>query len=146
MYTFENRCREDSSTFLGDDAVKIVLNTKGAIGEISEELRDLLLYMGGNKPKSDYAKELESAVTETRADKKWRVEYMLLIERDRRSKRVGRYMERIAHVRELRNRYTGDELAERCFVTPQQLPVILEVIDAHPEWDDEEVAEHVDFE
>ena len=32
VYTFENRCREDQDIALGDEATKIVLNTKGHVG------------------------------------------------------------------------------------------------------------------
>lgn len=50
VYTFENRCREDLSIALGDEATKIILNTKGQNGEITDELKDLLRYMDGFAP------------------------------------------------------------------------------------------------
>ena len=74
VYTFENRCREDSSLALGDDAVKLVLNTKGTAGEISDELKALLRYMDGMEPDSDYTKDLNNAVTEVKADEERRRE------------------------------------------------------------------------
>ena len=52
---------------------------------------------------------------------------------------------RVAQVRKFRNRYNPDELAEICFVSPEVLIVILDTIDAHPDWDDEQIAENVDF-
>ena len=36
VYTFENRCKEELDLALGDEAVKIVLNTKGIAGKITE--------------------------------------------------------------------------------------------------------------
>ena len=146
VYTFENRCREDLSIALGDEATKIILNTKGSVGEISDELRDLLRYMDGFAPDSAYTKELDQAVAEVRTDEKWRREYMVLLERDRANRRLGRYAERVAYVRKLRNRFNAKELAEICFITPELLKLVLDTIDAHPDWDDEQVAENVDFE
>ena len=37
-YTFENRCREDLSLALGDEATKIILNAKGRVEEASAEI------------------------------------------------------------------------------------------------------------
>ena len=146
VYTFENRCREDQSVALGDGAVKVILNTKGRVGEISDELRALLRYMDGHAPESSYTKALDSAVTDVRKDEKWRREYMVLMERDREKMRLGRYSQSVAQARKFRNRFSQGELAEFCFVSPDLLKAILDTIDAHPDWDDEQVAENVDFE
>ena len=145
-YTFESLCREDSRIALGDAATKIVLNTKGRVGEVSADLKELLRYMDGFAPGDDYTRELDEAVTEIRKDEKWRREYMVLNELLRDNKRLGRYADRVAHARKFRNRFDTEELAEICFVSPQLLASILDAIDAHPDWDDEQVAENVDFE
>ena len=146
VYTFENRCREDLSIALGDEATKIILNTKGSMGEISDELRDLLRYMDGFAPDSAYTKELDQAVAEVRTDEKWRREYMVLLERDRANRRLGRNAGSVAQVRKFRNRYDSDELAEIYIIRPEVVKAILNTLDAHPDWDDEQVAENVDFE
>ena len=46
IYTFETVCREAPELSFGDDAYKIVVNTAGAEGEISDELREVILYLG----------------------------------------------------------------------------------------------------
>ena len=145
VYTFENRCKENLDLPLGDDAVKIVLNTKGFVGEISQGLNALLKYMDGMQPKSDYTRELEKAVEEVRLDEKWRREFMVMIERDRANRRLGEFKRSIAQVRRFRDRFGKEDLADICFVTPQLLGVIMDSIDAHPDWDDEEIAESIDF-
>ena len=145
IYTFENRCREDLSIALGDEATKIILNTKGQTGEITNELKDLLRYMDGFAPGSAYTKALDHAVAEVRTDEKWRREYMVLLERDRANRRLGEYRTRVAQVRKFRNRFASDELAEIVFFTPELLQLVLDTIDAHPDWDDEQVAENIDF-
>ena len=146
VYTFENLCREDTSISLGDEATKIVLNTKGKIGEISEELKDLLRYMDGAAPDNDYTRELDRAVEDVRTDSKWRQEYMVLNEMMRERERFGERRRSVAQVRKFRNRFASEELAEICFVSPEILNAILDAIDTHPDWDDETIAENVDFE
>ncbi len=146
VYTFENLCKEDTRIALDDGAAKVILNTKGRVGEISADLKALLRYMDGAAPESDYTRALESAVMEIRRDEKWRRDYMVLAERDREKVRLGRYADRVAHVRKFRGRFGADELAELYTLQPKALTAILDAIDAHPDWDDETVAENVDFE
>ena len=145
IYTFENLCREDRSVALGDEATKIVLNTKGHVGEISEELKALLRYMDGFAPEDDYTRELDSAVTAIRNDEKWRREYMVLNEMLRDRERVGERRGRVAQVRNFRHRFNVEELAEIYILHPKAVEEILKAIDAHPDWDDEQIAESVDF-
>ena len=71
---------------------------------------------------------------------------MLLNEKLRESERLGRRHQSIAQARKFRKRFSADELAEICLVSPELLKAILDAIDAHPDWDDETVAENVDFE
>ena len=80
VYTFENRCIEDTSIALGDEAKKIILNAKGTVGEVNEERGNVLSYMDGSAPNSEYTRALDKAVEEIRSDEKWRREYMVLNE------------------------------------------------------------------
>ena len=41
-YTFANRCREKEGLELGDETVKIFLNTKGTVGEVNEDIDKFL--------------------------------------------------------------------------------------------------------
>ena len=45
IYTFENRCSEDTTLTLNDGTVKIILNTKGTLDDVSPEMKRLLDYM-----------------------------------------------------------------------------------------------------
>lgn len=137
VYTFENRCIEDTSIALGDEATKIILNAKGTVGEVS---------MDGSAPNSEYTRKLEKAVEEIRSDEKWRREYMVLNEMMRESRRLGERRRSVAQIRKFRGRFNANELAEICFISPEALKTVMDAIDAHPDWDDEQVAENVDFE
>ena len=78
VYTFENRCVQDLELPLSDDTVKIILNTKGILDDVSIEMKSLLDYIDGKEPEDDFTKELDDAVNEVRDNEKWRLEYMTL--------------------------------------------------------------------
>ena len=78
IYTFENRCIEDLNLPLGDDTVKIILNTKGTMDDVTPELKSLLDYIDGEKPEDQFTRELEDAVGFVRKNEKWRLDYMTL--------------------------------------------------------------------
>ena len=78
VYTFENRCVQDLKLPLSDDTVKIILNTKGILDDVSIEMKSLLDYIDGKEPEDDFTKELDDAVNEVRDNEKWRLEYMTL--------------------------------------------------------------------
>ena len=78
VYTFENRCVQDLELQLSDDTVKIILNTKGILDDVSIEMKSLLDYIDGKEPEDDFTKELDDAVNEVRDNEKWRLEYMTL--------------------------------------------------------------------
>ena len=49
IYTFENICKENKSVSMGDEAVKIFLNTEGTLDDVSKELMAVLNYVAGRK-------------------------------------------------------------------------------------------------
>ena len=50
IYTFENICKEDNTISMGDEAVKIFLNTDGTMDDVSDELKAFLDYVAGKRP------------------------------------------------------------------------------------------------
>ena len=72
IYTFENRCSEDTSIRLQDETTKIFLNTKGRMDDIPKPLRLFLEYIETGKTEDEYTKELDKAVGEVRRDERWR--------------------------------------------------------------------------
>ena len=61
------------------------------------------------------------------------------------NRRLGQYQRSVAQARAFRNEFQPEQLAKICFVSPELLATILDTIDAHPDWDDEQIAENVDF-
>ena len=96
MYEFRNICMTNPEVQLDDGSVKIFLNTKGTVGEISPELRSFLKYLEGERlsEKDPYLDRLEKAVDRARQNEDWRTEYMFLkdIQRDSfvRGERAGK--------------------------------------------------------
>ena len=78
IYTFENRCLQNPGLVLGDDTVKIILNTKGTLNDVTPELKRLLDYIDSSEPEDEYTKELERKVESVKKDEKCRVSYMTL--------------------------------------------------------------------
>ena len=92
IYTFENICKEDKSVFMGDEAVKIFLNTEGTLDDVSKELMAVLNYVAGRKSddtEDSYVKKLEEAVKEAKKNREWRHEYMTLLMRDQENQKIG---------------------------------------------------------
>ena len=78
IYTFENRCIQNTELALGDDTTKLILNTKGTMDDVTPEMKRLLDYIDGKEPEDDYTRELDEAVQAARKNEKWRLDYMTL--------------------------------------------------------------------
>ena len=78
IYTFENRCIQNTELALGDDTTKIILNTKGTMDDVTPEMKRLLDFIDGKEPQDDYTRELDEAVQAARRNEKWRLDYMTL--------------------------------------------------------------------
>ncbi len=75
---FEYLCDQDPSLTFGDETVKIILNTKGTMDDVSLEMKRLLEYIDGQAASDEFTKELEDAVQSVRRNEKWRLGYMTL--------------------------------------------------------------------
>ena len=78
IYTFENRCVQNLDLALGDEAVKVFLNTKGTADDVSVEMKNLLDYIDGKVPTDTYTNALDEEVRRIRQNEDWRVDYMTL--------------------------------------------------------------------
>ena len=91
IYTFENRCRENLSLSLGDESIKVFLNTRGKL-----EMKEFLAYVEDTtdrfaaQSKSPLIRWIHRKVTEVKQNPKMEVEYMTLMQRDRENIELGR--------------------------------------------------------
>ena len=63
---------------LDDDAVKIILSTKGTMNDVSPEMKRILDYIDGKGASDKFTEELEEAVRSARQNERWRLDYMTL--------------------------------------------------------------------
>ncbi len=79
VYTFENLCLEDNELHLNDEALKIFVNTKGTIGNVSDEFRELMHFLDTSEIKeyqNPLVNELAEELKKARTRDEWRNEWM----------------------------------------------------------------------
>ena len=147
IYTFRNRCDEDYSIILPDEASKIIINTKGTIGDISDELRAVIQYMDSGSATTEYTKSLDEEVATVKADEKFRRQYMLLMEAYAMKEETGEHKRVVSLIRKSlkRNRFSTQEMADYFDVSEQDCSAVLDCIREHPDWNDRQIAEEIDW-
>ena len=90
LYTFENRCVEDNDLSLRDGSIKMIANTKGTNGEISDSLREILLYLNKGKATGTYTKHLDEEVNLIKSSEERRHEYMVMMIRELEIREEGK--------------------------------------------------------
>ena len=78
VYTFENRCIEDTSIRLDDESTKVLINPKGCRDGLSEDMNDFLDFLMGEEAQSEFTREIKAEVTQARKREDWRSDYMTL--------------------------------------------------------------------
>lgn len=78
LYSFEYLCDQDPLLTFGDETIKIILNTKGTMDDVSPEMKRSLEYIDGQTASDEFTRELDDAVQSARRNEKWRLEYMTL--------------------------------------------------------------------
>ena len=78
IYTFREHCSQDPTILLGDGTVKVFLNTKGTLDDVSAEIKDFLDYVDKNIVAGNFVKELDTAVRDVKSMKKARLDFMTL--------------------------------------------------------------------
>ncbi|MBO6303580.1 MAG: hypothetical protein J6M62_00685 [Selenomonadaceae bacterium] len=94
IYTFQERCKEETSLLLGSETNKIILSTKGADNDISSELKNFLSYVETGVTADEYTREMNNAVRVIKNNEKARLDFMGyemdLLEREIRGEKRGR--------------------------------------------------------
>lgn len=93
MYTFREHCSQDPTILLGDGTVKVFLNTKGTLDDVSAEIKNLLEYIDKNIVAGEFVEKLNTAVRDVKSMRKARLDYMTLemyvMEREMKSEERG---------------------------------------------------------
>ena len=70
---------------MGDDSIKIFINTKGQTGNVSDEFKELIHFLDTSEIKnyeSGLVNDLAKALEEARSNEKWRHDYMTWTQRE----------------------------------------------------------------
>ena len=141
IYTFQNICREDTNILLKDDEIKVAVNVKGTVGNISKELKAVLDYIAKGIANTNYTKKLDVAVQKVKNDEKWRHEYMTLYMRDMENQKIGRLTEKISLIRRKKNAYDEDTLLDLYEITRPEYQKIISYINNYSDLNDDDIAE-----
>lgn len=89
IYTFTNLCHEQDGLELGDETVKIFLNTKGTVGEVDEDTDKFLAYVDGKTAEGEFTQDIAAEVERIKQHNETRVEYMTLMMELKEQRREG---------------------------------------------------------
>lgn len=151
IYTFDRCCREDTDLMLDDKATSIVLNCTGHIGDISDDLKNLLNYMSGQAPQGDFTNDIAKAVAEVHSSEKWRRDFMTMnmkLMEERKEARLegrqeGALLEKISFIRKNKNTYDEKLIISMLNIDNPLFNTISTMIDTNPDWTDEDIAEDI---
>ena len=129
----------------GDDTTVIVLNTNGIADDVSDDLKNLLKYIGGQAPRVELARSLDNEVQNVKNSEKWRREYMTLQMRDRENIELGEMKNQVFLIRKI-SRDKIESTSDFLGVSESFVIKVMDLIEENPDLDDEEIAEMlVDF-
>ena len=100
LYSFQESCDQDKNLLMGDETVKIFLNSKGKTNDVNNDLLAFLNYVAGKKSDNPLVEALDNGVQKVKRNKEWRSNYM-------------RYEEHVAAEAHLRALDMAGEMAEK---------------------------------
>lgn len=89
-YTFTYTCNEIPGLEYGDETTRIVLNSKGTKGKVSDDLKDFLNCINGVFSSSEFSDKIKNEVDKVKRSEEWRREYMTLYLHEQEIKRESR--------------------------------------------------------
>ena len=151
IYSFQHWCDQDKRLLMRDQAKKVVVNTKGYKDEkISPELREVLHYLDDGTVTGKYTQELDEAVQELINNEERGHEYMLMTAYMAEQKSLGKYENLVEQVRGWRKQQSSKispkDASSFMRITLPTFESILSLINDHPDWDDEQIVDEVDWE
>lgn len=78
IYRFRNVCQQLPDLELEDGTEKVFVNTKGHIGDVNDEFKQVMNVFNGLVAEGKFAENLQREVEKVKASDEWRREYMTL--------------------------------------------------------------------
>ena len=153
-YTFDNRCKELPDLVMGDECSKIILNTKGKSEDgVDRALIDFLHYVekssDENVPEDcdERLKHLHKKIHQIKMSEEMGVSYMKMEERDRLIRAEGRAEGEARLVGVIRKKVSKNmsaaDIADWLETGREEVERTIELLGAHPDWTDLQVAEEL---
>lgn len=122
VYTFNYICEQDYSVRLGDEATKVIVNAAGSRNGLSEDMCSFLDFLSKKETNSNLTKELQGAVNESIAKKKWKVEYMTIMEKIREEREDAAIKTTIITLKRLNfpDNVIIDNIIKNCSLTEEE--------------------------
>lgn len=147
LYTIRSKCEEEPDMDYDDGAATCFFYTKGKVGELSEEARQLLCYMEDScecNAKSGLLKDIHHMVETVRQDEEVSLKYMKVYERERMIERhgetKGEMKREVKIVRNMSKSMKQDQISVSSGLEPEYIEEILTYIRDYPKETDKEIA------
>lgn len=92
--------------------MKIVVNTKGHIGEVSQDFKDFINAVNGEFNSTEFSAKIKSEVDDIKHNKKWRREYMTLYMHEQDLIRKSKMEERKLAIKNMLKKLSVEEVIE----------------------------------
>ena len=148
IYTFRHRCDQDYDLLFGDNAIKVVVNTKGTVGDISPELKEAITYLDSGEVTGEYSKELDEAVQDLINNEERGQEYMMLMTYAAEQRAEGKYIDKVETIRAWSIDAGGTDsafLARILHISLTTFNNVLALIKEHPDWTAEQRVAEVEL-
>ena len=153
-YTFDNRCKEIPDLVMGDECSKIILNTKGeSEAGVDRALIDFLHYVEKSSEENvpedcdERLKHLHKKIHQIKMSEEMGVSYMKMEERDRLIRAEGRAEGEARLVGVIRKKVSKSmsaaDIADLLETGCEEVERTMELLGAHPDWTDLQVAEEL---
>ncbi len=114
FYTFRPRCVEHENVVFDAGVNWVFISTKGDRTGLSDNFKALLTYIDTHEIEdNDFVRMIDRRVQAVRESREWRLEYMLLTERDEENKEQGRMEGRSDAKQEIALKMMQDGLPEQ---------------------------------
>ena len=94
---------------------------------------------------TEYTKALDAEVESIKSDEKVRMQYMLMMEAFAHERSMGKYIHLISLIRNAIGDFTTKQMAKYFVVSEKFCEDAVKCIQTHPDWDDEQIAEQIDW-
>ena len=131
--------------WIGTPACAKSKKIQGTVGNIGDNLKAVIKYMDTGVASAEYTKALDAEVEGIKSDEKVRMQHTLLMEAYAHERSMGEYIKVVSLIRNAIGDFTTSQMSKYFKVKEKACEDVIACITTHPDWDDEQIADHVDW-